>query len=256
MPITETVDRLRVRVYPDRQAMGAAAADEVAETMRALLEKQPIVRAIFASAPSQNELLAGLAAAKGIDWSRVHAFHMDEYLGLPPGSAASFGAYLRQHLFDRVHPGEVHLIDGSASPGSECRRYAGLLTAAPIDLVCLGIGENGHLAFNDPPAARFDDDEPVREVEISSASREQQVHDGTFASLDEVPRRAITLTIPTLVSAAHMFCVVPGRLKRAAVSRTLRRQITPECPASILRRHEDARLYLDRDAYPTPDSAA
>ena len=236
--------------------MGAAAANEVAATMRALLDSQPTVCAIFASAPSQNELLAGLAAAEQIDWSRVHAFHMDEYLGLPPSSPASFGSYLREHLFDLVQPGEVHLLDGSASPRAECRRYAGLLTAASIDLVCLGIGENGHLAFNDPPAARFDDPELVREVEISTASREQQVHDGTFASLDEVPRRAITLTIPALVSAAHMFCVVPGRLKHAAVSRTLRGQITPECPASILRRHQHARLYVDADSYAAPDSAA
>jgi glucosamine-6-phosphate deaminase len=155
-----------------------------------------------------------------------------------------------------VRPGEVHLLDGSASPQAECRRYAALLAAAPIDLVCLGIGENGHLAFNDPPEARFDDPELVREVEIATASREQQVHDGTFSSLDEVPRRAITLTIPALTSAASMVCVVPGRLKRAAVSCTLRGPIAPECPASILRRHQDARLYLDTDAYPAPESAA
>ena len=256
MSITETVDRLDVHVYPNRAAMGAAAAQDVAAEMRARLADQASVRAIFASAPSQNELLAGLAAAEGIDWSRVHAFHMDEYLGLPPGSPASFGAYLREHLFDMVRPGEVHLLDGSASPQAECRRYAALLAAAPIDVVCLGIGENGHLAFNDPPLARFDDPELVREVEIATDSRQQQVHDGTFPSLDEVPRRAITLTIPALVSAACMFCVVPGRLKRAAVRRTLRGPITPECPASILRRHQHARLYLDADAYPAPESAA
>ena len=256
MSITETVDRLDVHVYPNRAAMGAAAAQDVAAEMRARLADQASVRAIFASAPSQNELLADLAAAEGIDWSRVHAFHMDEYLGLPPGSPASFGAYLREHLFDMVRPGEVHLLDGSASPQAECRRYAALLAAAPIDVVCLGIGENGHLAFNDPPLARFDDPELVREVEITTASRQQQVHDGTFPSLDEVPRRAITLTIPSLVSAACMFCVVPGRLKRAAVRRTLRGPITPECPASILRRHQHARLYLDADAYPAPESAA
>jgi glucosamine-6-phosphate deaminase len=256
VPITETVDCLRVNVYPNREGMGAAAAQDVAAQLRARLADQATARAIFASAPSQNELLAGLAAAEGIDWSRVQAFHMDEYLGLPPGSPASFGAYLREHLFDRVRPGEVHLIDGSAAPEGECARYAALLGAAPIDLVCLGLGENGHLAFNDPPLARFDDPELVREVEIATASRQQQVHDGTFASLDEVPRRAITLTIPALVSAAHMYCVVPGGLKRAAVSRALRGPITPECPASILRRHQNARLYLDVEAYPAPESAA
>ena len=256
MPTTETVDRLQVRVYPSRDAMGAAAARDVTARLRARLANQAAVRAIFASAPSQNELLAGLAAAQGIDWSRVHAFHMDEYLGLPPGSPATFGTYLREHLFDLVQPGEVHLIDGSAAPNPECRRYAALLAAAPIDLVCLGIGENGHVAFNDPPVARFDDPDLVREVEIATASRQQQVHDGTFGSLDEVPRRAITLTIPALVSAAHMFCVVPGRLKRAAVSCTLRGPITADCPASILRRHQDATLYLDVEAYPAPDSAA
>jgi glucosamine-6-phosphate deaminase len=255
---TETVDRLRVRVYPDRQAMGAAAAGDVAARLRALLAGQARVRAIFASAPSQDELLAGLADAEGIDWSRISVFHMDEYLSasLPPDSPARFGMFLRQRLFDRVRPGEVHLIQATDAPEVACRRYADLLAEAPIDVVCLGIGENGHIAFNDPPVADFDDPALVKVVDIDTVSRQQQVNDGAFARLADVPVRAITLTIPALMSGRHLVCVVPGERKRAAVACTLRGPIGISCPASILRRHADATLYVDAAAYPGPPSAA
>src|SRR4051812_13473984 len=166
--------------------MGAAAAVEVDTAMREALARQPAVRMVFASAPSQNELLDALSTMPDLDWSRVTVFQLDEYLGLPPDAPASFGRYLRERLFDRVRPGSVQLIDGAAAPASEARRYADLLAAAPLDVICLGIGENGHLAFNDPPAD-FDDPNLVKSVPLDDASRQQQVNDGCFPALDAVP---------------------------------------------------------------------
>ena len=204
---------------------------------------------IFAAAPSQNEFLETLRGAEKIDWKRVTAFHMDEYLGLSADAPQSFRRYLKERLFDRVHPGEVHLIAGEApSPEEECARYAHLLAEAPIDIVCLGIGENGHLAFNDPPVADFADPKMVKVVELDEACRRQQVHDGCFARFEEVPTHAITLTIPVLLSGGWLYCVVPGPTKREAVEKALTSPISPACPASILRTHARARLYLDRDS--------
>lgn len=248
--LTRTVDRLRVEVYPDRRALGLAAGSAAAERIRRL-QQDPgrTVRAIFAAAPSQNETLATLAAAPGIDWSRVAAFHMDEYLGLADDAPQRFGRYLREHLFDLVKPGQVHLIDSARPADEECRRYAALLREAPIDLVCLGIGENGHIAFNDPPVADFDDPQLVKVVELDEACRRQQVNDGCFPTFASVPTRALTLTIPALMAGAHLVCSVPGPTKRRAVQRTLDGPISTECPATILRRHANCTLYVDAEAY-------
>lgn len=246
----EQVDRLAVEVYADRSALGVAAGTAVATRMRDLLASQRSVRMVFAAAPSQDELLSTLSAAHELDWSRVEAFHLDEYVGLAPGDPRSFGRYLATHLFEQVGPGAVHAIDGSAAPDEECKRYAELLLSEPVDILCLGIGENGHLAFNDPPYADFDDPAAMKAVALAPASRRQQVHDGCFARLEDVPTHALTLTVPALMAAQDAFCVVPGAAKRAAVERTLRGDVEPACPASILRRHPRARLYLDRDSYP------
>lgn len=244
----ETVDALGARVYADRAAMGAAAARDVAATMRDLLATRGRVRMIFAAAPSQNEFLAALSDAPGLDWSRVTAFHMDEYLGLSPDAPQRFGNFLRAHLFDRVHPGIVHFIDSTNETAAECARYGALLRAEPIDVVCLGIGENGHIAFNDPPVADFDDPEAIKPVELAMPCKRQQVNDRCFATIGDVPSHALTLTIPMLLSGAHLSCVVPGSAKRQAVHDTLRGPITTTCPASILRRHPACVLYLDRDS--------
>lgn len=246
----ERVDRLLVEIHVDRAALGVAAGMAVATRMRELLASQEGVRMVFAAAPSQDELLATLASAPNVDWSRVTVFHMDEYVGLSPDDARSFGHYLITHLFEQVAPGIVHLIDGSAVPEVECERYARLLLSEAVDILCLGIGENGHLAFNDPPHVDFDDAAPMKLVALAPASRQQQVHDGCFTRLDDVPTHAVTLTVPTLNAAHEAHCVVPGAGKRAAVERTLRGRVDPSCPASILRRHRRARLYLDRDSYP------
>lgn len=246
---SEQVDKLRVCVYVDRQTLGAAAARDVAAQLRERLHQQPRVRMVFAAAPSQNEFLEALARARGIDWARVTAFQMDEYLDLPPDAPQLFGRYLSDRLFDIVKPGEVHLIDSGQAAEDECQRYASLVSAAPIDIVCLGIGENGHLAFNDPDVADFADPDRMKVVVLDLASRQQQVHDGCFTSLDAVPTRALTLTIPSLLSGRALFCIVPGPSKRAAVQQALRGPISTACPASILRRHPQCTLYLDKDAF-------
>lgn len=243
------VDSLQVLVFADRAKMGRAAGQAVAEKMRVLLEKQNEVRMIFAAAPSQNEFLTELARTTQIDWARVTAFHMDEYLGLPGEAPQGFGRFLRERLFDKVPFKAVNYIRAAASDvQEECNRYAGLLREAPIDMVCMGIGENGHIAFNDPPVANFNDPEWVKVVELDETCRQQQVNDGCFESLAEVPRHAITLTVPTLMSAKSIFVMVPGTNKAQAVYNTLKGSIDTACPASILRQHKQAVLYLDLDS--------
>lgn len=250
LPIrTLMVNRMPVEVYTTRQAMGAAAGAEVAERIRTLLRHQERVRMAFAAAPSQEEFLAHLAIAPGIDWFRITAFHLDEYLGLPAGHPAAFGTWLNDHLFAKVRPGEVYYLSGSTTdPAAQCRRYAELLAQKPLDLACIGIGENGHIAFNDPPAADFRDPEAVKLVELEERCRIQQVNDGCFPRLDLVPRTAITLTVPTIMSARGIFCIVPGGRKARAVKDALRGPVSTECPASILRQHREARMYLDVDS--------
>ena len=244
-----SVDRLQVKIFPDRASMGAAAAAAAAQILRAAIQKQGAARIIVASAPSQNELVAGLAAAPDIDWRRVTIFHMDEYVGLPATHPASFRNYQQRHLLSCVKPAVFHGIRGEAPDSeAECARYSALLAEAPIDLVCMGIGENGHIAFNDPPVADFADPLKVKIVKLDEICRQQQVNDGCFPNLDSVPQQAITLTCPTLVSGRTLVCVVPGPRKAAAVAATLRGTISPACPASILRSHPAAILFVDEAA--------
>lgn len=238
------------QTFATRQEMGATAAADIAGHLRALLARQKGVRMIFASAPSQAEMLAALARAPGIDWSRVTAFHMDEYIGLDPAHPAGFGPWLVRHFLDRVPMGAVHLITPGSDPGATALRYAGLLAAAPIDIVCLGIGVNGHIAFNDPPVADFADPLDVKIVTLDETCRQQQVDEDCFPDLASVPREAITLTIPRLLASGRMFAVVPGAIKRAAVQQTLEGPITTACPASVLRTHHDCLLYLDKESHP------
>jgi glucosamine-6-phosphate deaminase len=246
---THVVDQPKVNVYTDRQSLGESAGRDVAAQMRSLLSARPGIRMIFAAAPSQNETLATLCRESGIDWSRVTAFHMDEYIGLPAGAPQKFSRFVSEHLFDIVKPGKVNLIDSGNAAEAECERYGRLLREGPIDMVCLGIGENGHIAFNDPPVADFHDPKTIKVVQLDDACRQQQVNDGCFPTFAAVPTHALTLTIPTLVSGAHLFCMVPGPTKRQAVQRTLNGPIDTACPSTILRRHADCTLYVDRDSY-------
>jgi len=252
-PITHgkelVIDNLKVNIYPDRRQMGEAAARDAAEAMRNRIRQNGGIRMIFAAAPSQNEFLDTLSAMPDIDWSKVTAFHMDEYLGLPDDAPQGFGNFLRSRLFDKVPFHRVHCIgSNSTHSAKECERYSRLLEEQPIDIACMGIGENGHIAFNDPPDADFQDPQKVKIVRLDERSRRQQVHDGCFDRLAQVPELAITLTIPVLLSARHLFIMVPGPTKANAVRDALQGPIDAGCPASILRSHDDASLFLDAES--------
>lgn len=241
-----SADKLQVKVYDTRLEMGHAAGTAAAAIIRSLLEEKETVNVIFAAAPSQNETLDTLVAAQGIDWSRVNAFHMDEYVGLSADAPQGFGNFLNEHLFSRVPFGKVYRLNPAAADAeAECLRYAELLNAYPADLVCLGIGENGHLAFNDPGEAKFDDPQVVKVVTLDNVCRQQQVNDGCFASIDEVPTHALSLTIPTLMRAPHLVCTVPAATKREAVTKTVHGPITDMVPATAMRQHPDVVLYCD-----------
>lgn len=246
-----TADRLTAVVYPDRNTMGEAAASHVADHLRLLLNQRDEVRIVVGSAPSQNEFFNFLTSPPyrdRVDWGRVVVFHMDEYIGVPSDHPQSFRTYQQDHFLSRVSPKTFHPIRGEVDDiAAECRRLTDLLTEQPIDLVCLGIGENGHLAFNDPPAP-FDDPEWVKVVELDDACRRQQVNDGCFPSVGDVPTHAITLTLRVFKSAAKLSGVVPGPTKAAAVAATLHGPITESCPATMMRLHEDARLFLDLES--------
>ena len=240
---------IAVKIFDTRGEMGKVAAQEAGECLRALLAHKDEVNCIFASAPSQNELLDGVAHLDGVDWTRVNAFHMDEYIGLPVGDCRSFSGYLMGRILGVLPFKSEHVINGMApDPEEECRRYAALLERHPVDVTFMGIGENGHIAFNDPPVADFADPLAVKVVELEHACRVQQVNDGCFATIDDVPATAITLTIPALLKAANIFCVVPGTRKAEAVRNTLTGPIDVSCPASALRGHPGVRMYVDNDA--------
>ena len=242
-------DQLEVNIYPNRKDMGQAAGQAFLKALRNRLKYQDQVRLIFAAAPSQAEFLQYLRQDRLIDWRRVIAFHMDEYLGLPQDSDASFGHFLDVSLFNHLPFGQVHYIDPTHSdPNQEAYYYTQLLKEEPIDLVAMGIGENGHIAFNDPPVADFEDPHWVKIVELDEICRQQQVNDGAFPTFASVPTQAITLTVPALVSAKEIICVVPGLTKQQAVQRTLEGPIHTACPASILRKHEAAKLFLDQES--------
>ncbi len=242
---------MHVQVCETRDQLGAAAGGAVAAEIRRLIAERGRAVGIFAAAPSQIETLEALLQAEGIDWQRVTAFHLDEYLGFEEAHTQSFRWFLREHLLARVATATFHGIRGEASdPAAECARYTGLLRADPPDFALLGIGENGHLAFNDPPVADFDDPLVVKVVMLDDPCRRQQVHDGAFAALEDVPQRAITVTLPAIVGIPKVFVAVPGARKRKAVEAALQGPITTACPASILRQHPDAHLFLDQDSAP------
>jgi glucosamine-6-phosphate deaminase len=246
---TLTKDKLTVKIMPTRQEMGRVAACDIAECIKSYLSRADEINMIFAAAPSQNEVLASLLSDTEIEWNRINAFHMDEYIGLPKDAPQGFGNFLVDRLFGRVPFKSVNLIRSDATDAeTECERYSGLLREHPCHICVMGIGENGHIAFNDPPVADFCDKALVKAVELDSVCRNQQVHDGCFATLDEVPTHALTLTCPTLAAAEYKFCIVPAKTKANAVSRMLKGDISEECPATVLRRCDNAVMYLDADS--------
>jgi glucosamine-6-phosphate deaminase len=240
-----TKDKLKVKIFESRSLMGAAAAETVSKKINELLKTKEEVNIIFASAPSQNEFLAELKE-KDIEWGRINAFHMDEYVGLGLDSSQGFGNFLKVKLFDHVPLASAHYMDGNAaSPEAECKRYSALLEKYPTDIVCLGIGENTHLAFNDPHVAYFDDPEIVKVVDLDEKCRIQQVNDGCFNTVQEVPVYAITITIPALFKSTFAYAIVPGEKKADAIYHTLKAEISEKYPSTILRRHTNAILFID-----------
>src|SRR3954466_8547856 len=236
---------LDVRIFESAAELGAAAAAAAAIAIRDAVARRGVAHVMFASGNSQFAFLAALTASAAVPWSNVIGFHMDEYVGMDDRHSASFARYMRERIIDVAHPHTFHCIDGTADPSVECGRYSGLLRAHPLDLTCLGIGENGHLAFNDPPFADFDDVVDVKEIALDDASRRQQVGEGHLADLDAVPRTAITVTIPALLRAGRVLTMVPETRKAPAVQRALTGPVDTSCPASILRRTSHATLYLD-----------
>ena len=242
-------DDLAVEVYQDRAKMGEAAASAVGKQIVKLLSQQEYVNVVFASAPSQNEFLAALIKQTGINWRRVNAFHVDEYIGLPENAPEKFGSFLNQKIFKYLPFHALNYINGNAPDSfAECGRYAESLQEYPPDIVCLGIGENGHLAFNDPHVADLNDPVRVKIVDLDFECRRQQVTDGTFDNLNSVPKLAITLTIPALMAGKYVYGIVPGKNKAVAVYNSLYKKISEQCPASVLRTHPDAVLFLDEDS--------
>ena len=243
------VDSLTVHLYANRVLLGKDAAAIAAARLRGLLARKDVVNIIFAAAPSQNEFLASLSTEKNIDWTRVRAFHMDEYTGLADHAPQRFGNFLKSRFFDLLPLREVHYLYGNSDNlDSECRRYAELLLLFPADIVFMGIGENTHIAFNDPHVAKFNDPKMVKVVDLDEACRQQQVNDGCFPDISSVPVNALTLTIPALMKAEYVFCMVPGKTKSQAIYHTLRSEITEKYPSTILRTHPSAELFIDQDS--------
>jgi glucosamine-6-phosphate deaminase len=243
------VDRLEVRLHRDTGDLARAAAAEAAACMREAVEARGVAHAMFATGNSQLMFVDALTeSTRDVAWSHVVVFHMDEYVGLGPDHPASFQRWIRERIVDRTQPGASHYLDGRAEPEAECRRYAGLLAARPLDLCCLGIGENGHLAFNDPPVADFDDPLDLKVVELDARCRQQQVGEGHFATVGAVPTHALTVTIPALLRAATVVAVVPEARKAEPVRAALTGPVSPACPASVLRHHPNATLHLDQDS--------
>ncbi|HXJ97011.1 MAG TPA: glucosamine-6-phosphate deaminase [Terriglobia bacterium] len=245
------VENLKIEVYASRKAAGEAAARAAAESLRQLAKQRAMVGVIFATGASQLETLHALTTIPDLPWNRVAGFHMDEYVGLPADHPASFRRYLRENLTSRAHLAEFHEIDGTvADPEALCREYAAILRSRDPELCLLGIGENGHLAFNDPAEADFSDPQDMKIVSLDAMCRQQQVAEGWFGNLGEVPPRAMTLTIPTLLRVPKLIASVPGGRKARIVRRTIEEPISTACPATIFRTHPDVTVYLD------PESAA
>jgi glucosamine-6-phosphate deaminase len=249
-PIREfKFDQLAVSVYPNNETLGQAAAQMAAVAIGEAIAARGIANIIIATGNSQLTFLHSLRTVPGIDWPAVNVFHMDEYIALKPGHAASFPLFLREHIIDHVPVGAFFPVPGHASDVERaCRGYEQLLRAHPADLCCLGIGENGHVAFNDPPVADFNDPVWVKVVDLDEACRRQQAGEGHFPTLDAVPTHAITLTVPALRAARCLLCIVPEKRKATAVRNTLLGPISTACPATILRQTPHCRLLLDEDS--------
>ena len=243
-----TVNKLAVSIHDSRDSMGKAAAKDAAARINAVIAKNGVANVVFAAAPSQNETLKYLLEEK-VDWTKVRGFHQDEYIGLDPAHPAGFGNFLNRAIFQQVPFMELHyLLCKPEEAEQKCAEYSELLKKYPIDLIFLGFGENGHMAFNDPAVADFNDPKMVKIVELDDICRQQQVNDGCFATFDDVPKQAMTLTMSFIMSVPHAIATVPTDRKANAVYGALCGPVTTACPASILRNHNGAALYVDAAA--------
>lgn len=241
-------DNLTVKIFENRSLMGEAVADAVAITINKLLVQQAFVNIIFGAAPSQNDFFAALLK-KDIDWTRINAFHMDEYLNIDADAPQGFGNFLKKHLFGLAPFHTVNYINGNTTDyEAECIRYADLLKKYETDIVCLGVGENTHLAFNDPHVADVNDSYFIKRVDLDHQCRTQQVNDGCFNTIDQVPTHALTLTLPALLKAPYAFCTVPTEKKAKAIYHTLNEEISDNFPSTLLRNHPNAVLFLDNQS--------
>ena len=246
---TFRADALNVEVFATYADLSTAVAHRVRDLLAGAIAHQCSAAAILATGNSQIRFLKELVALGGVEWSKVTLFHMDEYLGVPADHPACFRRYMKERVESLVKPRAFHYLGGDADlPLDECERYTALLKAQPIDLCCLGVGENGHLAFNDPPVARFDDKYWVKLVKLDDACKMQQVKEGHFPSLETVPPYALTLTIPALCSAKKMLCLAPEKRKALPIKNALQGPISTDCPASVLRRMAHCDLLLDTDS--------
>ncbi len=236
---------MEIHIFETKEEMGAAAARKAAAGLKAAIETRGAATLILATGASQFEMLESLVE-RDVDWSRVTAFHLDEYIGLPEDHPASFRKYLKERFVDRVPAlQEFHFVDGEAAdPAAECRRLGDLIRGRTIDVACIGIGENGHLAFNDPPAD-FQTEEPYLIVNLDEACRRQQLGEGWFPSLDAVPERAISMSIQQIMKSDAIVCTVPDGRKAEAVQKAVEGPVTPNLPSSILQEHPECDLYLD-----------
>lgn len=246
--IEKKVVNLPVKIFDTRAEMGVDSAKRVKEVINAAIAEKGEANVVFAAAPSQDDMLENLLL-QDIDWTKVRAFHQDEYIGIADDEPAGFGNFLDRAIFKKVNFKEIHYLRCKADEAdAKCEEYTKLLKDYPIDIILLGIGENGHLAFNDPAVADFEDPKMIKIVELDDVCRQQQVNDGCFATLDDVPKQAMSLTMSFIMSVPHAVCVVPTIRKANAVYNALNGPVTTACPASILRNHNDAILYLDKDS--------
>ncbi|MBD2354152.1 glucosamine-6-phosphate deaminase [Tolypothrix sp. FACHB-123] len=243
------VDELTVQIYNTEAEMARDVAEIVRNYLQNLLQQQDTAAVLLATGNSQLKFLDALIALGGVDWSRIILFHLDEYLGISADHPASFRRYLRERVEQRVQPQKFYYLEGDTlQPLAECDRYTKLLQAQPIDLCCLGVGENGHLAFNDPSVADFQDPYTVKLVKLDAINRQQQVNTGQFPNLETVPQYAFTVTLPLICAAKKIICLAPDKRKANVVKDILQGSIDPKCPASILRQQAQATLFLDRDS--------
>lgn len=246
---TRTIDGAAVQVHEDVASMARAAADEAVGVLQAAVAARGTAHAMFATGNSQLAFVHALVhETAGVPWADTVVFHMDEYVGVGPDHPAGFQRWIRERIVEPAHPKAAYYVEGLGDAEAECRRYTDLLRRHPLDLCCLGVGENGHLAFNDPPVADFDDPQDVKVVELEAACRLQQVNEGHFPGLDAVPAHAITVTIPALLRAGRVLAIVPEARKAVPVAAALTGPITTECPASALRTISHATVYLEPDS--------